>query len=408
MIKKLTFRQFLFLVPLLIIIAVFSIWPILTSFTYSFFDYQLNNIQKSQLSFSGTFSKKQFEENSEYVKLFLSDDANAAAGNAKAEQAFQEALADAENYCETFSGFPSGKISASQSKEFTNSTEALRLKVKQLYLNFPNEKYANQESLPMIFEELNKAISPSNFTGLSGYRMIFGDQRLFDALGHTVYFTLISVAIEFLLGLGLALIMNKAVRGIGLIRAGALIPWAIPTAVSALMWSYLYDGSNGIIAHIFAELGLISSSETMLLTGPGAMWAAILTDVWKTTPYMALLLLAGLQVIDKGLYESSAIDGANRIQTFFKITLPLLKPSILVAVLFRTLDAFRVYDLIAVLTGGGPGGATETLSVYAYKTMFSQMNFGYGSVIVMFMFVCVLIIATLFIKVLGANVMTSD
>jgi multiple sugar transport system permease protein len=123
---------------------------------------------------------------------------------------------------------------------------------------------------------------------------------------------------------------------------------------------------------------------------------------------MALLLLAGLQVIDRGLYESSSIDGANKIQTFFRITLPLLKPSILVAVLFRTLDAFRVYDLIAVLTGGGPGGSTETLSVYAYKTMFSQMNFGYGSVIVMFMFVCVLIIAALFIKVLGANVMTSD
>ncbi len=146
----------------------------------------------------------------------------------------------------------------------------------------------------------------------------------------------------------------------------------------------------------------------MLLSGPGAMSAAILTDVWKTTPYMALLLLAGLQEIDRGLYESSAIDGAGRVQTFFKITLPLLKPSILVAVLFRTLDAFRVYDLIAVLTGGGPGGSTETLSVYAYKTMFSQMNFGYGSVVVMFMFACVLLIAVLFVKALGANVMSAE
>jgi multiple sugar transport system permease protein len=405
--RKLTFGQFLFLVPLLIIIAVFSIWPILTSFTYSFFDYQLNNIQKSHLSFSGTFSQKQFKENSDYVKLFLNDDA-ANAGNAQAAAAFRAVTADAEAYGKEYSDLPSGKISAFQSRKFTETTEKLRLEVQQLYQKFPNAAYANKDSLPMIFEELNKAVSPSNFAGLAGYRKIFGDRRLFAALEHTVYFTLISVVIEFLLGLGLAMVMNRAVRGIGLIRAGALIPWAIPTAVSALMWSYLYDGSNGIISHIFAELGLISSSETMLLTGPGAMWAAILTDVWKTTPYMALLLLAGLQVIDRGLYESSSIDGANKIQTFFRITLPLLKPSILVAVLFRTLDAFRVYDLIAVLTGGGPGGSTETLSVYAYKTMFSQMNFGYGSVIVMFMFVCVLIIAALFIKVLGANVMTSD
>ena len=406
--KRLTFRQFLFLVPLLIIIAVFSIWPILTSFAYSFFDYRLNDIQKSQLTFSGTFSQKQFKENCDYVKLFLSDDAQVAASDAEASAAFRAVIAETEAYGKEFSDYPNGKFPASKSRKFSEATEQLRQKVQQLYQKYPNAKYANKDALPKIFHELDKSISSSNFIGFAGYGKIFGDKRLFAALGHTVYFTLFSVVIEFFLGLGLALVMNHAVRGIGLIRAGALIPWAIPTAVSALIWSYLYDGSNGIISHIYAKLGLISSSETMLLTGHGAMWAAILTDVWKTTPYMALLLLAGLQVIDKDLYESSAIDGANKVQTFFKITLPLLKPSILVAVLFRTLDAFRVYDLIAVLTGGGPGGSTETLSVYAYKTMFSQMNFGYGSVIVMFMFVCVLIIATLFVKVLGTNVTASE
>jgi ABC-type sugar transport systems, permease components len=406
--KKMTLKQFLFLVPLLAVLAVFSLWPILTSFSYTFFDYQLNNIQKSKLSFSGTFSAEQFKENSAYVGLFLNDDAAVAANDAQATQDFTAAIADAQAYGKKFSTLPSGKISAQQSREFVDATEQLQATVSTLYKNHPNPEYANAESLPKIFEELQKSISPSNFIGLSGYGSLFGDQRLFAALWHTVYFTLISVAVEFILGLGLALIMNRAVRGIGLIRAGALIPWAIPTAVSALIWSYLYDGSNGIIAHIFAGIGLIPSSESMLLTGPGAMSAAILTDVWKTTPYMAILLLAGLQMIDKGLYESSAIDGAGRAQTFFRITLPLLKPSILVAVLFRTLDAFRVYDLIAVLTGGGPGGSTETLSVYAYKTMFSQTNFGYGSVVVMFMFVCVLIIAALFVKVLGASVVSSD
>lgn len=406
--KKMTFKQFLFLVPLLLVIAVFSIWPILTSFSYSFFDYQLNDIQKSSLSFSGTFSAKQFKENGEYVKLFLTQDADAAAKDAQAANDFSKAIAHADAYIKEFVQLPDGKISAQQSRGFVDATNKLKNEVTALYKNHPNPDYGNAESLPKIFQELQKAISPSNFIGLSGYGNIFSDQRLFTALWHTVYFTLISVVIEFLLGLGLALIMNRAIRGIGLIRAGALIPWAIPTAVSALIWSYLYDGSNGIISHIFAQVGLIPSSESMLLTGSGAMSAAILTDVWKTTPYMALLLLAGLQVIDKGLYESSSIDGAGKLQTFFRITLPLLKPSILVAVLFRTLDAFRVYDLIAVLTGGGPGGSTETLSVYAYKTMFSQTNFGYGSVIVMFMFVCVLIIAVLFVKVLGANVVSTD
>ena len=406
--KKMTFRQFLFIVPLLIIVAIFSIWPILTSFSYTFFDYQLNNIQKSKLSLYGSFSAENFKENSEYVKIFLNDDAAVAEKDEAAKKGFAAAISDTDAYIKQFSVLQSGKISAQQSSDFTRATTKLQTEVTALYQNHPNPDYANTEALPKIFEEINKSIAPSNFVGLQSYQKIFNDNRLFSALGHTVYFTLISVAIEFILGLGLALIMNRAIRGIGLIRANALIPWAIPTAVSALIWGYLYDGSNGIISHIFAELGIISSPESMMLTGHGAMSAAILTDVWKTTPYMALLLLAGLQVIDKGLYESSSIDGAGKIQTFFKITLPLLKPSILVAVLFRTLDAFRVYDLIAVMTGGGPGGSTETLSIYAYKTMFSQTNFGYGSVIVMFMFLCVLIIAALFVKVLGANVLSSD
>ena len=123
---------------------------------------------------------------------------------------------------------------------------------------------------------------------------------------------------------------------------------------------------------------------------------------------MALLLLAGVQVIDRGLYESSAIDGAGPVVTFFKITLPLVKPSLLVALLFRTLDAFRVYDLIAILTGGGPGNGTESLSIYAYKLMFDQSNYGYSSVVVMGMFVVVAIIAFLYVKVLGADVMGND
>ena len=404
--NRMTVGQFFFLVPLLVIVAVFCIWPILTSFTYTFFDYRLNDIQKSQLSFNTRFSADTFKENSEYVTIFLTDDEDAADAAAKPD--FDAVIADSKAYAEKFSGLASGSISAQQNGDFTQATEKLESEVAALYKNHPNPDYENTDSLPQIFEGLKSSVSPSNFIGLAGYRAIFGDKRFAAALVQTILFTLVSVSIEFVLGLFLAMVMNRAVRGIGIIRAGALIPWAIPTAVSALIWSYLYDGSSGVVAHLFAQAHLIPSPESMLLTGPGAMAAAILSDVWKTTPYMALLLLAGLQVIDRGIYESSAIDGAGRVQTFFRITLPLLKPSILVAVLFRMLDAFRVYDLIAVLTGGGPGGSTETLSVYAYKTMFSQTNFGYGAVIVMVMFLCVLLIAMLFVKVLGANVLASD
>ena len=170
----------------------------------------------------------------------------------------------------------------------------------------------------------------------------------------------------------------------------------------------MYDGSYGVISKIFSSIGLISKQSAMLFTSSGAMTSIVISDVWKTTPYMALLLLAGLQVIDRGLYESSVIDGEGPFTTFFKITLPLMKPSLLVALLFRTLDAFRVYDLIAILTGGGPGNGTESLSVYAYKLMFGQSNYGYGSVVVMGMAVCVAIIAVLYVKVLGAEVISND
>ena len=257
-------------------------------------------------------------------------------------------------------------------------------------------------------EDMKKCYVRSNFIGLKGYTEAFKDQRVHDALGHTVVFTVISVALELLLGLGLAIIMNKAMKGQGLVRAVSLIPWAIPTTVAALMWSYLYDGTSGIIAHIMQVLNIVGDSRDVLLSGSGAMASAILADVWKTTPYMALLILAGFQTIPGVVYESAKVDGSGVLNTFFKITLPLLKPSILVALLMRTLDAFRVFDLIYVLTGGGPGGATETMSIYAYKTMFQQTNFGYGSIVVILMVVFVAIIATFYIKILGANVMERD
>ncbi|MED4935243.1 sugar ABC transporter permease [Heyndrickxia coagulans] len=403
--KKNRLQAFLFILPALLIIGVFSLWPIFQSLRYTFFDYQLNNQQKSGLYMSPRYNFSLFDETQTYVRLFLTEDREKITDPADRQKADKlvHHVADVAKQYKGRKGVQ--KISkADQKKLMGLYTDSSKL-VKEI-----NAKYdtPNGKNLSKIVKDFKSSFVPSNFTGFKSYKEALHDKRLGHALWNTVLFTVVSVSLEFVLGLGLAMIMNKAFKGQGIVRTTSLIPWAIPTAVAALMWSYLYDGTSGVVAHFFQSIGLISDSRILLLTGSGAMVSTILADVWKTTPYMALLLLAGLQNISKGLYEAASIDGATKIQQFFKITLPMLKSSILVALLFRTLDAFRVFDLIYVLTGGGPGGATETMSVYGYKTMFGQTNFGYGSVIVIIMFICVAIIATIYIKVLGANLMDKN
>ena len=407
MVKKMTFKQFLFILPLLIFIGVFSIYPIVTSFMHTFFDYRINDQTANSFYLSERFNGELFYEDCDYINYFLDDDKTLMSEeDQKAVEEIQATVSSVMSEYENAKG--TEKISSDKKDELVAFKEKLRTDITALYDKYPDVEFYNKDKIPEILDEMDTCIVKSNFIGLKAYGNLIKDTRFWKALGHTLIFTVISVGIELVLGMLLALIMNKAMKGIGLVRTVALIPWAIPTAVSAMIWSYLYDGSYGIVSFLFNKLGIINSQSAMLLTSHGAMSAAIIADVWKTTPYMALLLLAGLQVIDRGLYESSAIDGAGPVVTFFKITLPLVKPSLLVALLFRTLDAFRVYDLIAILTGGGPGNGTESLSIYAYKLMFDQSNYGYSSVVVMGMFVVVAIIAFLYVKVLGADVMGND
>lgn len=407
MVKKMTFKQFLFILPLLIFIGVFSIYPIVTSFMYTFFDYRINDQTANRFYLSERFNGELFYEDCDYINYFLDDDKTLMSEeDQKAVEEIQATVSSVMSEYENAKG--TEKISSDKKDELVAFKEKLRTDITALYDKYPDVEFYNKDKIPEILDEMDTCIVKSNFIGLKAYGNLIKDTRFWKALGHTLIFTVISVGIELVLGMLLALIMNKAMKGIGLVRTVALIPWAIPTAVSAMIWSYLYDGSYGIVSFLFNKLEIINSQSAMLLTSHGAMSAAIIADVWKTTPYMALLLLAGLQVIDRGLYESSAIDGAGPVVTFFKITLPLVKPSLLVALLFRTLDAFRVYDLIAILTGGGPGNGTESLSIYAYKLMFDQSNYGYSSVVVMGMFVVVAIIAFLYVKVLGADVMGND
>jgi len=234
----------------------------------------------------------------------------------------------------------------------------------------------------------------SEFVGLANYRFLLQDPRFWNSLGNTLYFTAVSVALELLIGLGIAMLLQRQRRGTGWSRAIILAPWVIPTVVSAKMWEWMYHPGFGV-------LNYLSGVEINWLGDPGwAIHAAIFADVWKTTPFVAILLIAGLQVIPADLYAAAKVDGANEWQIFRRVTFPLLKPVILIVLLFRTLDAFRVFDTVYVLTGGGPANTTETLSIYAYKVLFQVLQFGYGSTLAVATFLSVMLISLVYILAL--------
>lgn len=242
------------------------------------------------------------------------------------------------------------------------------------------------------------------FVGLAHYLEAFTDARFWQAMTHTVWFTVVSVIMELVLGLILALVLHHAYRGRGIVRVAMLVPWAMPTVVVALVWRLMFESPVGIVNAIFMNLGLMSE-PFLWFTHPIAAWVpVILADVWKTTPFVALLLLAGLQNIDTSLYEAARIDGASPWQQFIHITLPLLQPALLVALIFRTLDAFRVFDLIYVLTGGGPGTATEPIALYTFSILFHHLRFGFGAALSVLIFLVTFVLALLYIRVLGKDV----
>lgn len=241
----------------------------------------------------------------------------------------------------------------------------------------------------------------ATFVGMGNYRFLMMDPRFWNSLSNTVYFTAISVALELGLGLAIALLLDRSFAGRGWMRAIILIPWAIPTVVSARMWEWLYNVEFGVLNYLLVTAGLTTEPINWLGDPFWAIHAAILMDVWKTTPFVVILLMAGLQTIPRDLYLAARVDGAGPWAIFWHITLPSLKPMILVVLLFRTLDAFRVFDAIYVLTGGGPANTTETLSIYAYKTLFQTLQFGYGSTLAVITFVCVVLISLGYLKLLG-------
>lgn len=247
-------------------------------------------------------------------------------------------------------------------------------------------------------DEEGFVVEGDQFVGLSNYAAIFSGEtagRFWNAFYNTTFFTVVGVAIEVVIGVAMALIMNKAFKAKGLIRASILVPWAIPTVVSALLWRWIFD-ANGIANEILGRQILWTTD------GFQAKLAVIISDTWKTAPFIGLLVLAGLQVIPADVYEAARIDGANALRQFWSITLPLVKPALLVAVLFRILDNLRMFDLPYVLIGAQKP-SVETISILAFLEN-SNVRYGPAAAFAFLLFVYIAIVAYAFVKLLGADV----
>jgi multiple sugar transport system permease protein len=229
-----------------------------------------------------------------------------------------------------------------------------------------------------------------SFVGLDNYAAVLGSSVWWDALLNTVIVTAGSVALELVLGFAFALVMHRALVGRRIVRATLLVPYGIVTVVAALAWRFAFDPVTGFVDGV----------DWLTARGP-AFFVVIMTEVWKTTPFMALLLLAGLTLVPPELLRAARVDGAGAVQRFFRITLPLMRPAILVALLFRTLDAFRIFDTVFILTRGAEG--TETVSILGYRTLITRLNLGLGSAVAIVIFVCVLTIAAVFVRALAES-----
>ncbi len=227
------------------------------------------------------------------------------------------------------------------------------------------------------------------------YRGTLVDPAWWNAVWNTVRFSVVSVAIETVLGLVVALVLNAEFKGRGLVRAAILIPWAIPTIVSAKMWAWMLNDQYGIINDMLLRVGLIEQKIAWTANTDTAMYAVLMVDVWKTTPFMALLCLAGLQMVPRDIYEAARIDGVHPVKVFFKVTLPLIRPALMVAVIFRMLDALRVFDLIYVLTPNS--AATKTMSVISRENLIDFDKFAYGSAQSTLLFAILAVFVSLYI-----------
>ena len=256
------------------------------------------------------------------------------------------------------------------------------------------QSFTNQEFLA--------GLEPTKWVGLDNYRALWHDTIFRDSVVLTIKFTAITVSFEFVLGLIIALVVNSSFKGRGVMRAVMLVPWAIPTVVAAKMWQWMLDDTYGVVNDLGVRTHILSHPHAWISEPATQLAAVSAVDIWKTTPFVALLLLAGLQVIPSDLYEAASVDGANKLQQFWRITLPLLRPAILVTLIFRTLDALRVFDVFNVFFGNRLGA--QTMAVYDQGTIVQDGHVGYGGAVS----VAIFLIISLFVVIYVTFVRVSE
>jgi len=239
-------------------------------------------------------------------------------------------------------------------------------------------------------------VTPPSFVGWDNYGFVLTDPDWWSAVINTLVFTVVSVVVESVLGLAVAMVANSKFKGRTLLRVAILVPWAIPTVVSSKVWQWMVNDIYGVVNIVLADLHIIPQKIAWLATPATALPVIIAVDVWKATPFMALLLLAGLQLIPKDLYEAGSIDGASKVRQFWAITLPLVTPTLLVALVFRTLDALRVFDIFYVMVGGK--GGLETMAVYNQQQLVSFLDAGVGSATSVIILIVIMLFVILYTR----------
>ncbi len=261
-------------------------------------------------------------------------------------------------------------------------------------------------SIWMSMNTINSTFTGFQFTfsGFANYNIVFQSSMFWQALWFTTMYAAVTVIIELVLGLLVALALNQPIRGRGLAIAVMLIPWTLITVISAQMWGYIYNGIYGVLNYLLMSIHIINAPFLWLGSPVSATISMMMADIWKTTPFVTMILLAGLQLIPSELYEAAKIDGSSAWNSFWRVTFPLLRPSLGLAALFRILQAFGLFDLPFVLTGGGPGTSTMSIAMVAYKAIFNDGAFGPGTAVAVLTVALVILLALGSLKALRTQV----
>jgi ABC-type sugar transport system permease subunit len=269
--------------------------------------------------------------------------------------------------------------------------------------------YPAGRALVISFYDVNSPFPGAYpFRGLANYTEVLSDRRLWTAAEHTLYFTVVSTAAELVFGIGLALLLAAPLRFRWLFRSVVILPWALPTIVNGAMWRIILNAEYGVLNAVLTQLHLQSEYRSWLGSDPFvALNMVVLADVWKNTSLVAFFLLAGLNTIPRDLYEAARVDGAGAVRSFLRITLPLLMPTIAIVLVLRTIEAFKVFDIVYVMTGGGPASGTQTVTFFTYLQAFSAQRFSVGAALAYLTVLAILVLAMIYLRLLRQNEMRS-